>query len=122
MSQISLTWSTLIALTDNNIETINNVAGVYRFSKKADDNQYYVFFVGSSDNIGATLKNHTLPSETNEKLRNFLNQGGDIVFRYAIVEEKNIQLAIEKQMYKYYLPECNLEEPQSTLEVEANLN
>lgn len=122
MSQISLTWSKLTPLNKEQIDQLNNVAGVYRFSKKADDGQYYVFFVGSADNIGEKLTEHLSSNEKNEKLKNFLNQSGDFVFRYAIVEEKNIQQAIEKQMYKYYLPEYNLEEPESTLEIETNLN
>ena len=33
-----------------------------------------------------------------------------------------MQKAIEKQMYKHYAPQFNIKEPNSSLDVKANLN
>ncbi len=81
-----------------------------------------MFYVGSAENLKEKLTQHKEPQEKNQKLRAFLNQDGEFVFRYAELPDHDLQIAVEKQMYKYYLPECNLEEPKGTLEVEANLN
>lgn len=122
MSKIQLTWSKLIPLKNEEIEKLDDIGGVYRISKKAEDGKYYVFFVGSADNLKENLLTHLSDKETNSRLKNYLQQGKDFVFRYAVIKERNIQEAIEKQMYKHYLPEYNLEEPKSSLDIEANLN
>lgn len=122
MSKIQLTWSKLIPLKNEEIEKLGDIGGVYRISKRADDGSYYVFFVGSADNIKERLLTHLSDGETNSRLKNYLQQTGDFVFRYAVIEERSIQEAVEKQMYKHYLPEYNLEEPKSPLALEANLN
>lgn len=122
MSKIFLTWSKLILLKKDEIEKLGDVGGVYRISKKSDDGKYYVFFVGSGENIKEKLLQHISGNEPNSKLNNFLKLGGDLVFRYAVIKDKSIQEAIEKQIYKTYLPEYNPEEPKSSLEIEANLN
>ena len=122
MSKIQITWSKLIPLEKEKIDEIGGVGGVYRISKKADDGNYYVFFVGSSEDIKEKLLSHRFEKETNLRLKSYLEQEADFVFRYAVIREKSTQEAIEKQMYKHYLPEFNIEEPKSSLDIEANLN
>jgi len=122
MAKIEINWSKLIPLQEEDIEKLGNVGGVYRISKKADDGKYYVFFIGSAENIKEKLSVHMSTAEPNDRLQKFLSQGGDFVFRYAVVQEKSIQEAIEKQMYKQYIPEYNPEEPKTSLDIEANLN
>ncbi len=122
MSNIQLTWSKLIPLTSEQIEKLGDIGGVYRISKKADDGKYYVFFVGSSDALKEKLLIHLSNKETNSGLKEYLQRGGDFKFRYAVIKEKSIQEAVEKQMYKRYLPEYNPEEPKSDLTIEVNLN
>lgn len=122
MPRVDLSWSKLLPLTKTELTKLGNIAGVYRLSKKADDGNYYVFFVGSTENIKDKLNLHMSEEETNTKLRDFLASGGDFSFRYAIVTDKGQQEAIERQMYKHYLPEFNPSEPNSSLDIEANLN
>jgi hypothetical protein len=122
MSKIHIDWSKLIPLTEDSISKLDNNGGVYRISKKADDGKFYVFFVGSAENVKEKLLSHISDTEENLRLKNYINQGGDLSFRWAPISERNIQSAIEKQMYNLYLPSCNLEEPRSLLDVEANLN
>lgn len=122
MAKIEITWSKLTPLTDKNLSKLGNLGGVYRLSKKADDEKYYVFFVGSAENIKEKLLLHKSDKETNTRLKEYLSREGDFRFRYAVVEDKSIQQAIEKQMYKHYIPEYNPEEPKSSIDIEANLN
>lgn len=121
-TKIEIVWSRLIPLKSADIEALENVGGVYRLSKKKEDGKYYVFFVGSTDNIKNALSSHISPSEKNLRLRQYITQGGDFVFRYAVVADKSVREAIEKQLYKHYIPEFNPDEPKSTLDIEANLN
>lgn len=116
---MKLQWSKLLPLREEKIKEISldNVEGVFRVSRKEDDGKYYVIFIGSSTSLGKELEN--LISQKDE---NFLKQGGDFAFRYAPIEGEEIRKAIEKQMYKQYVPQFNQSEPQSTLEIRANLN
>ena len=121
MPTIEINWSKLIPLNKENIEKLPNTGGVYRFSKKEKDGHYYVFFVGSSEDLKERLLSCISDKETNTGLRGYLSLGGDFSFRYALVNDKKQQEAIERQMYKHYAPEYNLVEPQCSLDVEANL-
>ena len=122
MARIEINWSKLIPLKEEDIKKIGAVSGVYRLSKKADDGKFYVFFVGSAESIGDALLDHISATESNTRLKQYLSNGGEFVFRYAVVQEKSVQGAIEKQMYRQYIPEYNPKEPESSLDIEANLN
>ncbi|HEV7449084.1 MAG TPA: hypothetical protein VGP13_00905 [Candidatus Paceibacterota bacterium] len=118
-NELILQWSKLIPLTSNEIEALplNGVEGVFRVSRKEQDGKFYVVFVGSSLNLGQEFSTLILQKDTN-----FLKQGGEFSFRYAPLKGDESRKAIEKQMYKQYAPVFNSREPQSTLNVKANLN
>jgi hypothetical protein len=116
---LTLQWSKLILLKENEIKKhpIDKVEGVYRISKKEDDDKFYVIFIGSTLDLGGALSK--LLSDAND---NFLNQGGEFAFRYAPVKGEEERKSIEKQMYKKYVPQYNQSEPQSNLDIKVNLN
>jgi len=122
MAKMQIEWSKLIPLKKENIQELPTSGGVYRLSKKSEDGKYYVFFVGSAEDLKNKLLTHLSEKEPNVRLKQLLSQPGDFVFRYAIVAERSAQQAIEKQMYRHYIPEYNPEEPKSSLDIEANLN
>lgn len=122
MPKIQITWSKLIQFDKESIEKLGDGGGVYRISKKAPDGKYYVFLVGSSENIKEKLLSHISDDEKNIDLKDFLLRGGDFSFKYAVIKEKDTREAVERQMYKRYVPEYNQEEPKSSLDIEANLN
>lgn len=72
MQKIPINWSKLTQFTKTEVEKIDTVGGVYRISKKGDDGKYYVFFVGSSENLKQKLLLHLPESETNVRLKNYL--------------------------------------------------
>lgn len=122
MAKIQVVWSKLSPLTKSAIDKISNVSGVYRLSKKNEDGKFYVFYVGSAENIKEKLLYHLSEKEDNIQLKQYLSREGDFAFKYAEVKDKDIREGIEKQLYKHYLPELNNGEPKSTLEIEANIS
>ncbi len=97
--------------------SLSGVEGVFRISRKELDGKFYVVFIGSSQDLRQELS--TLISQ---KDTNFLKPGGDFSFRYAPLKGDEARKAIEKQMYKQYAPMFNHKEPQSALDIKANLN
>jgi len=117
---IILKWSQLIPFTFDEVSklAINGVAGVYRISKKEPDGKFYVVFIGSTVDLDKELL-----ELISNKNNNFLKQDGEFSFRYAPVDKgEETRKAIEKQMYKQYVPKYNTKEPISSLDVKVNLN
>ncbi len=119
MPKIEIVWSKLLPLKNDEINKLEKFSGVYRLSKKKDDSKYYVFFVGSAEDIKEKLLSHI--STDTDRVKAHIAQE-DCSFRYARVTDKGIREAIERQLYRHYLPELNPEEPKSSLDIEANLN
>lgn len=122
MENWTLTWTKLIPLDKPNIDKINTeVSGVYRLSYKADDGNYYVFYVRKADDIKQRLSEHLSPSETNICIKNYIAKFS-CYFRYAIVENEKVRTAAEKQMFKQYEPSCNENEPEGPDDIKVNLD
>jgi excinuclease UvrABC nuclease subunit len=122
MENWTLTWTGLIPLNETSIEEIpENLPGVYRLSYKDTDGNYYVFYVGQSENIKKRLLEHISNSESNVCMRNYINSK-ECIFRYAKVNNDYVRNAAEKQMYKHYEPTCNEKEPEGREDVQVNLN
>lgn len=114
-SELVLQWSKLLPLTVDNIETLSGKEGVYRVSRKALDEKFYVIFIGSSSDLMTELL-----SIMDEKA--FLKEKYEFSFRYSLVSGAEIRKAVEKKMYKQYAPTYNTKEPDSTLDIKVNLN
>lgn len=114
---INLVWSTLIPLTSEELGKLSSstIEGVFRISKKELDGHFYVVFIGSTIDIKDEL------TSLLSKEDSFLKQG-EFSFRYAPIEGEEKRKAIEKQMFKQYVPQYNLRKPISPLEIKANLN
>lgn len=121
MENWTLTWTRLAAASEININAIGeDLAGVYRLSYLADNGDYYVFYVGQSENIKKRLLEHLSSKEENVCMRNYLTTK-KCFFRYAKVTKSYIRDAAEKQMYKRYEPSCNELEPTGRNDVKVNL-
>lgn len=122
MPMLEINWSKLIPLNVENIEKLPMEGGVYRFSKFDDaDGMYYVIYVGSTESLKTHLTGY-LSDGINPPLKDYIDRGGEFVFRYALVGGADERKAVERQLYKHYVPRFNMSEPQSPLDVEANLN
>lgn len=121
MENWTLTWTILTELTDTEINNLeDDIAGVYRLSYESENGEYYVFYVGQSDNIKNRLSQHKSQNEENVCIRNFLSTK-KCFFRYALITKPYIRDAAEKQMYKHFEPSCNGKEPSGRDDVKVNL-
>lgn len=121
MENWTLTWTRLTKLLDSFVrELSDDMPGVYRFSYKAEDGNYYVFYVGQAENIKRRLSEHLSSSEQNVCVKNYLATK-ECFFRYAKITKGYIRDATERQMYKQYEPSCNDKEPAGSDDVKVNL-
>lgn len=122
MENWTLTWTKLIPLDGKGVNAIDDsLSGVYRLSYKADDGNYYVFYVGKAEKIKQRLLEHMASSETNVCIKNRIDKS-DCYFRYAIVVNEKVRAAAEKQMFKQYEPSCNEKEPEGPDDISVNLD
>lgn len=121
MENWTLTWTKLTPLSETFAkELADNLAGVYRFSYKADDGNYYIFYVGQAEDIKKRLLEHISLTEKNICIKNYLATKG-CFFRYAKITQDYIRDVTEKQLYKQYQPTCNEKEPEGRDDVKVNL-
>lgn len=121
MENWTLTWTKLTAVGETAIKAIGeNLAGVYRLSYLADDGNYYIFYVGQSEDVKKRLLEHLSSTEKNVCIKNYLTTK-KCFFRYAKVSKDYIRDAAERQMYKQYEPSCNELEPEGRDDVKVNL-
>ena len=121
MENWTLTWTKLATLSQDSTRALSdNLPGAYRFSYKADDGNYYIFYVGKAEDIKKRLLEHLSDSETNVCIKNYLATK-DCFYRYAKITKSYIRDAAERQMYKQYEPSCNEKEPDGRDDVKVNL-
>lgn len=66
MENWTLTWTKLTVLSAISVNLLpGNLSGVYRFSSRADDGNYYIFYVGKAEDIKNQLLEHLSDSESN---------------------------------------------------------
>jgi len=122
MENWTLTWTKLLKLDETLIGQIpDNLPGVYRLSYKDPDGNYYVFYVGKSDDIKRRLMEHISDSEQNACIRGYLTST-ECYFRYAKVMRQEVRDSGERQMYRHYKPTCNEKEPEGKDDIQVNLN
>jgi len=122
MEKWELTWTKLTDLDETTVSRIpDRIPGVYRLSRLAVNGNYYIFYVGQSEDIKQRLLEHLSSNEKNVCIKNYVDTK-KCSFRYAKITEKNIRDAAERQMYKHYAPTCNEVEPSGKVDVEVNLS
>jgi len=120
METWTLTWTKLAPI--NTASTLlDNIPGVYRLSYKNDeDGNYYVFYVGCSEDIKKQILDLISDDGTNVCIKNYIKTK-ECVFRYAQIGEEYVRKAITKQAFNYYQPSCNSQPPEGRSDVEGNL-
>jgi hypothetical protein len=120
--EAKLIWSNLKELNEDNINSnTHNRAGVYRLSyrEEADDN-YYVFFVGSTSDLKGELLKHCKKSD-NECVA-IKVQINKCAYRCAESDDEKVRNSATKQAYRHYQPPCNMTEPIGDDDVIVNLS
>ncbi len=120
MEKWTLKWTGLTPIEE--ISSLDDgITGVYRLSYKHDEDNYYVFYVGQSEDIKHRLLEHKSSDETNVCIKNYISTK-QCFFRYATITRAHVRNAIEKQAFKYYQPTCNENEPTGRDDVAGNLS
>lgn len=122
MEKWTLTWTKLARLDDTTLSSLSDrIPGVYRLSYKADDGNYYVFYIGQAEDIKVRLQQHLSSSESNVCIKNYCATKS-CFFRFSKITQADLRNAVEKIMYKHYQPACNITEPEGRNDIEVNLN
>jgi excinuclease UvrABC nuclease subunit len=99
-------WSERYPYTEANVQKYAPVSGgVYRLINKNGDN-YYVFYIGESDNLKRRLLEHLAPSEPNACIKRHLLVY-NCFFRFLEVNSSQERSRIEQEQIKEYDPTCN---------------
>ena len=103
---MQLNWTSRLSLTNERVETIKEIAGVYRLIyRQPDDNSYYVYYVGQAENLRERLYKHLPENETSSCCKKHL-KNYNCYFRAAAVSRQSDRDGIEVTLYNKYKPEC----------------
>ena len=99
-------WSNRYSYTEENVNKYAPLtAGVYRLIYKKDDN-YYVFYVGQSNNLERRLLEHLSSSETDICIKRHLRDYS-CFFRFIEISSQDERSRIEREQIDKYNPDCN---------------
>jgi excinuclease UvrABC nuclease subunit len=121
MATWELKWTGLKRLTEEIIQTLESVPGVYRLSYKSPDTNIYVFYVGKCENIKEQLTKHiSAEQEKNVCVKNYI-QTLECYFRFALISNEEVRSAGQRQLYKHYQPSCNERMPEGDDNITINV-
>jgi len=99
---LKITWSEKVEYLTKNAESIPSSGGVYEIQgRKKVDGGYTRRYVGASENLRETFDRHLSNDESNQKLRQFLNEKKSF-FRYVKSNNDQIRKDLEKGLYSKY--------------------
>jgi excinuclease UvrABC nuclease subunit len=99
-------WSNRYLYNEDNVKKhATTSGGVYRLIYKNGD-EYYVFYVGQSDDLERRLLEHLSNNESNECIKKHL-RGYTCYFRFIEVSSSSERDRIEKEEIEKYKPSCN---------------
>lgn len=99
-------WSNRYSYTETNVKQYATLtAGVYRLIyKKGED--YFVFYVGQSNNIERRLLEHLSTSEADSCIKRHLRDY-DCFFRFIEISSLDERNRVEREQIEKYDPTCN---------------
>lgn len=116
---MNLDWDELSALSIDQLP--NDKIGIYIYTKPWLGFESIVYVGKTEQGFYDRHSQHCSDQETNEKLRDFLNNRYDWKIYYAEVNASD-QLCIEKYIFEEYTPDFNNNEPSLEDEpIECNL-
>ena len=103
---MQLNWTSRLPLTSEKVQTIREIAGVYKLIYyQLSDEGYYVYYVGQADNLRDRLYQHLPSNEANSCCSKYL-KNYNCYFRAAAVSRQSDRDGIEVTLYNKYKPEC----------------
>ncbi len=99
-------WLSRYSYTDNNVNLYVPVSeGVYRLIYKKSE-EYYVFYVGQSDDLQRRLNEHLSYTEPNECIKRYL-KNFNYFFRFIEITLQPERDVVEEEEIEKYKPPCN---------------
>jgi len=99
-------WTILYAYNEDNVKKYATlIGGVYRLSYKKND-EYYVFYVGQSDNLERRLLEHLSSSESDPCIKRHIREY-DCFFRFVEISSLEERRRVERDQIDKYDPTCN---------------
>ncbi len=103
---MELNWTKLNPLNSEEVNKINEAAGVYRISHlDSSNNKYYVHYVGQAENLKERLGQHLLDTEVNSCCNKLL-KNYRCFFRACAISTQNNRDGAEVALYEKYSPTC----------------
>jgi len=95
-------------------------AGIYLLLVKLKSEKWRCFYVGQSDPLNTRLLQHLSKDEKNECIKTNV-QKYICGFVFTLIAKQEDRDSIEKFLYEYYKPECNIISPPDVDPIEVNL-
>lgn len=100
------TWSNRNSYTKTNVQKYAPLtSGVYRLIYKKGD-EYYVFYVGQSNNLERRLLEHLSSSEEDPCIKRHLRDY-ECFFRFVEISSLDERNRLEREQIQEYSPNCN---------------
>jgi excinuclease UvrABC nuclease subunit len=121
MAKMQVPWSGFYG--DYNEATVNNnvpeKAGIYLLWVKLKNGKWQCFYVGQADNLRIRLLQHLSDNEKNKCIKTNVS---DFLcgFEFALVGRQAERDGLEKYIYEFYSPECNIISPPDVDPIEVN--
>lgn len=111
---LQVKWSDYKSLTQSNIDTVNDEAGIYKLSSEdtKDTNKVNVFYVGQAKKLKERLSQHLSKDEENDCIKNKVAKLS-CFFKFVYVSKQEDRDCMESFLYDHYNPECNKQKPSS---------
>lgn len=99
-------WSERYSYNDTNVNKYaSSKGGVYRLIHKENEN-FYVFYVGQSNDLKRRLLEHLCPSEPDKCIKRHLRDY-TCYFRFTEIASQPERDKVERQQIDEYKPTCN---------------
>src|SRR4030042_818696 len=99
-------WSNRYSYTEGDVEKYApSTAGVYRLIYKNGED-YYVFYIGQSNNLARRLLEHLSSSEQDSCIKRHLREY-NCFFRFSEISSSDDRDRVEREQIDEYGPSCN---------------
>jgi len=105
---IKINWTWVKPYEDYNQSKVPSSGGVYEILVKHEDDKYYRYYVGSSDNLNRRYGDHLSQGEPNPKIKEGLKKY-TCAFDYYVINNESTRENIENWLYnhnKYSWNDC----------------
>ena len=103
---MKLNWTEQISLTQQGVNRIKTIAGVYRLVYyDGGKGGYYIYYVGQAEDLNDRLSQHLPGNEKNACCQRHLSNYS-CYLRAAAISQQSDRDGVEITLYNHYKPSC----------------